>query len=435
MQPTNMQTTSDSNRESAVQAPSLGWGTATLAVLTLFGVILTIYRLGAGLGASTNLNAGYPWGLWVAFKLLCVALAGAGYTIAATVYIFKLEKYHGIARPAILMGFLGYIMFVISLLLDLGLPHRIWHPLVMWQHHSVMFEISWCVSLYLVVLALEFSPAVFERLGMHSLNNKIRDAIPVMMIAALVLFTYALSHSVAWTLAVAVAVLLFQTLVWIGAFPQSPVPPLLVMAAVIFSTLHQSSLGSMFLLVPHKLNALWYTPLIPVLFFISSIWGGLGLVILGSILSSKFLKKETPLSVLSGLGKAIPYVLAVYLVIKIADIIGRGAIEGMFEPNLRALLFWIEIIVGLIIPMTLLIMPEVYGSVQGLFWSSLTIVVGLILNRVNVGLIGIEVRFWENYIPSWIEFGILIGILAGGVLAYALAVRYLPVFEDDTQHV
>ncbi len=137
-----------------------------LVVLLVPGAYSLIYRLTHGLGYSTNLTDEFPWGLWVGFKLFSVALAGGGFTLAAVVYIFNIQRYKPVLRAMILTAFLGYSMFIASLILDLGRPLRIWHPLVMWNHHSVMFEIAWCVMLYTTVLFLEFLPVVLERFGL-----------------------------------------------------------------------------------------------------------------------------------------------------------------------------------------------------------------------------------------------------------------------------
>ena len=206
------------------------------AVLMIAGAYATYLRVRYGLGAVTNLSDQFPWGIWIGFDILCgVGLAAGGFTLVAIVHIFNIEKYHPILRPAILTAFLGYVLVVVALLFDLGRPDRVWHPLVMWNPHSVMFEVAWCVTLYTTVLALEFAPAVFEKLG--------------------------------WK----------KPLDWLK-FISVP----LMIVGVLLSTLHQSSLGSLYLIVPHKLYALWYTPVLPVFFYLSAICVGLAMTIFES---------------------------------------------------------------------------------------------------------------------------------------------------------
>jgi hypothetical protein len=202
------------------------WSVVFAAVMAaaLYAAYLRFFH---GLGAATNLSDRFPWGLWIGFDVLCgVGLAAGGFTLVATVHIFNIERYQPILRPAILTAFLGYLLVIVALLFDLGRSFRIWHALVMWNPRSVMFEVAWCVMLYTTVLMLEFIPVFFERFGWRKALRRIR----------------AIS-----------------------------VP--LVIVGVILSTLHQSSLGSLYLIVPEKLHPLWYTPLLPVLFFISAIRG------------------------------------------------------------------------------------------------------------------------------------------------------------------
>ena len=204
-----------------------------LWALVSIGVVLAISRFSMGLGATTNLSDDIPWGLWIVFDVMGgVALAAGGFVIAGTVYIFHLEKYRPILRPAVLTAFLGYIAVAVGLLFDLGLPWRIWHAMILWQHHSVLFEVAWCVMLYLTVLALEFAPVVLEHKWFQ--------------------------HP------------LFQTIHRLLKWFTIP----LVIAGIVLSTLHQSSLGSLFLIMPHRLHPLWYTPILPTIVLCNSDWIG-----------------------------------------------------------------------------------------------------------------------------------------------------------------
>ncbi|MEW6026565.1 MAG: NrfD/PsrC family molybdoenzyme membrane anchor subunit [Planctomycetota bacterium] len=362
-------------------------GTIILWLLILLGAALAIFRFTQGLGASTNLSDKFPWGLWIGVDVLSgVALAAGGFTIAAAVYIFNLKKYHPIVRPAILTAFLGYTMVIVALLFDLGKPWNIWHPMIMWQHHSVMFEVGWCVMLYSTVLALEFSPAVLEKFKMHGLLKIIKAV---------------------------------------------TIP--LVIAGIILSTLHQSSLGSLFLIVPDKLHAIWYTPLLPVMFFVSAVMVGLAMVTFEAFLSSKAFNRTLELDLLSGLAKAEIFVLFIYFALKMVDMGVRGSLPLAFQGTLEGNMFLLEIGLGVVLPFLLLCVPAVRTSRGGLFASSLMVIAGLIINRMNMSVIGMLQGSNASYFPSWMEFAVTAAVIAGGLIAFRIAVKYFNVFPSHNE--
>ncbi|GBC80962.1 putative Ni/Fe-hydrogenase 2 b-type cytochrome subunit [bacterium HR10] len=364
------------------------WQLVFLVILGA-GLYSTVVRFTGGLGASTALSDAFPWGLWVGFDVLCgVALAAGGFTISAVVYIFNIERFRPIIRPTILTAFLGYLLVIVALLFDLGRPYRIWHPLVMWNPHSVMFEVAWCVMLYTTVLALEFSPMVFERLRLQR---------PLRILHALT------------------------------------VP--LVILGVILSTLHQSSLGSLYLIVPEKLHPLWYSPLLPVFFFISAIALGCAMTIFESFLSYRAFRKRLEIDLLTDLGKVIVVALAVYLVLKVQDLVGRGALAHVLEPTYEARMFLAEMMLGVIGPMLLLSVRRVRTDHFGLFVSALLVVLGFIMNRLNVSITGMEASSGVSYFPSWTELSVTFMIVALGFALFGLAVKYLPVFPEMEREV
>lgn len=360
-------------------------GISILVVLIVIGLAVAIYRFAYGLGAVTNLSDGRPWGLWLSFDLYTgVPLAAGGFTIAATVYIFNLKKYYPIVRSAILTAFLGYLMVIFALLVDVGQPWRLWHALIYWNLHSPLFEVAWCVMLYTAVLALEFSPVVFERFNLD---------VPLRVIR-----TY-----------------------------QIP----LVIIGIVLSTLHQSSLGSMFLMMDYSLNPLWYTPIIQLLFLLSAISVGLAMTIVESTLSAKGLGHEVSQDILAGLGRAIPYILGLYLVVKLGDVLLAGELGMVFSGTPLSILWLVEVIGGVILPIILLSRSSIRQSRNKLFWSAVLVVLGLVLNRFNVSLFGLAPRPGTVYFPTWMEFAISISIVAAGVLAFMLANRYLPVAHHE----
>ncbi len=308
-----------------------------LWALVSVGVVLAITRFIMGLGVTTALSDDTPWGLWIVFDVMGgVALAAGGFVIAATVYIFHLDKYKPIVRPAVLTAFLGYNAVGIGLMFDLGIPWRIWHAMIYWQHHSVLFEVAWCVMLYLTVLALEFAPVVFEHKWLqHPLLQSIH-----------------------------------RMLKW------ATIP--LVIAGIVLSTLHQSSLGSLFLIMPHRLHALWYTPLLPLMFFVTAIGLGLMMVTLESFFSTWLFNHKPKKDLLAGLGKAASIVLFLYVALRIIDLAARGQLGLLFDPSWQSMLFTFEIMVSALIPAILLSFASLRARSDVLLACSIMVVFGMV---------------------------------------------------------
>jgi Ni/Fe-hydrogenase subunit HybB-like protein len=326
----------------------------------------------------------FPWGLWIGFDVLCgVGLAAGGFTLVATVHIFNIERYKPILRPAILTAFLGYLLVIVALLFDLGRPYRIWHALVMWNPRSVMFEVAWCVMLYTTVLMLEFIPVVFERFG--------------------------------WQ----------KALRWVRAI-SAP----LVIVGVILSTLHQSSLGSLYLIVPEKLHPLWYSPLLPVLFFISAICVGLAMTIFESWHSSKAFGKHLELPLLASIARVLAVLLGVYLTIRAVDLAHRGVVPLVMEWRTETYLFGLEIVL-MLLPMLLLFRSRVRLNPRALYACAVMVVFGFVTHRLNVSVTGMEASARAGYLPRWTEVAVTLAIVAAGFAVFRLAAKHLPIFEPD----
>lgn len=344
-------------------------------------------RVVYGLGGSTNLTDKFPWGIWIGFDILCgVGLAAGGFTLAATVHIFNLKRFEPIVRPAILTAFLGYVLVVVALLFDLGRPYRIWHPLVMWNPRSVMFEVGWCVTLYTTVLALEFLPVVLERFG------------------------------------------LVKPLQWMKT---ALIP--LVIAGVILSTLHQSSLGSLYLIVPHKLHPLWYSPLLPLLFYVSAICAGLAMTIFESWHSSKAFGRSLEISLLARLARVLAVLLLFYLVMRFLDLAQRGVLRLALEPRIESYLFGLEISL-MLLPMLLLFRRHVRWNPWALYACSIMVVFGFMTHRLNVSITGMEAGSGAQYFPKWTEIVVTLSIVALGFAVFRFAAKYLPIFEEEGAH-
>ncbi len=354
-------------------------------VIMVVGVVLSVVRYTQGLGAVTNLSDQFPWGLWVGFDLLCgVGLAAGGFVLTAVVYVFHVEKFRPVVRATLLTAFLGYLLVTTALLFDIGRPWAIWHPLVMWNPHSVMFEVAWCVTLYSTVLALEFSGMVFEKLK--------------------------------WVRAVKV---------------QHAITVPLVICGVLLSTLHQSSLGTVYLIVPGKLHALWYTPALPVLFWVSAIGVGLAMVIVESRLSARAFGRQLEMPLLTQVGRALVAVLGVYASIRIYDLASRGMLGRAFDFSYESSLFLVEFVLGVVAPFVLLAIPKVRHNTRGLYAGALLAVLGFVANRLNVSITGFEGAQGGRYLPSFSEAFITLFLVALGFGAFSLAVRYLNIFPAE----
>ena len=363
-------------------------GLAILTAFVILGLIPIVIRFIYGLGAISNLNDGRPWGLWISFDLYCgVALAAGGFTLAGIVYVFRLEKYHAVARPAILTAFLGYTLVILALLVDLGQPWYIWHIFLFWNIHSPLFEVGLCVVTYTAVLALEFSPVLFERFKWH---------FPLKVIRSI----------------------------------QIP----LVIAGVCLSTLHQSSLGSMLLMTPTYLHPLWYTPILPVLFLNSAIAVGPAMVMFESTLTGKALGHRQSHDIMEGLGRVIPYILGVYLLLKLTDLAVSNEL-GLVFTAYPANLFWLaEILIGVVAPIVLFSMKSFRRSDTRLFWGAALVVAGLMLNRFNVSMLWLDMRPGFSYAPHWMELAISAGLVADSMLVMWLAYKLLPILQHDPVH-
>ena len=349
------------------------------------GLYATFLRFTQGLGASTHLSDQFPWGIWISFDVLCgVMLAAGGFTLTATVHILNIKRMHSIIRPTILTAFLGYLLVCIALMYDLGKPYNIWHPLIMRNPHSVMFEVAYCVMLYTTVLALEFSPIVLERFNLQK---------PLKVVKKIL------------------------------------IP--LVICGVILSTLHQSSLGTLYLIMPEKLHPFWYSPLLPVFFFLSAIAVGLAMTIFESSLSAKHFGLQLELPVLKELGRVLVVVLGVYGILRLEDLWNRGALKLAFHPGYETSLFWLEILLAIILPLILLAQPRVRSSPQGLYFSAVLVVLGFITNRMNVSITGFEGSTGVRYFPKWSELAVTGMIIGGGFALFGLAVKYLPIFPKE----
>jgi Ni/Fe-hydrogenase subunit HybB-like protein len=368
--------------------PKLTAWRVIFAAIMLSGLYATYLRIVYGLGGATNLSDQFPWGLWIAFDILCgVGLAAGGFTLVAVVHIFNIERYKPILRPAILTSFLGYSLVVVALLYDLGRPDRLWHPLVMWNPHSVMFEVAWCVMLYTTVLFLEFLPVVFEKFGWH------------------------------------------KPLSWIHNIS---VP--LMIAGVLLSTLHQSSLGSLYLIVPEKMYPLWYSPTLPAMFYISAIGVGLAMTIFESWHSSRAFGRALELPLLASMGRVLAVLMSVYLWLRFVDLSRRHVLDLLLVNRIETWLFFLEIAL-MAIPAVLLFQRSVRFRPGALYACAVMVIFGFIANRLNVGVTALESGSGTHYVPRWSEVAVTLSIVAAGFAIFRFVAQNFPIFEAHSQEI
>ena len=360
------------------------------AVILAIGVPVLIYRFAAGLGAATNLSQEYPWGIWIGFDMMTgVVMAAGGFTIGASVQLLGLKDFHAIERPAILTAFLGYVMAIIGLLADLGRPWNIVMALVNAGTASALFEIAWCVMCYSTVLFLEFTVPFFEWLGWR----KVQMVLKKTLLALTVL-------------------------------------------SVMFSTMHQSALGSLFLLAPTKLHPLWYSPFIFIFFFISAIMTGLSMVIFESAISHKVFARRLEghghvdvdkLTI--GLGKAAAIVCFAYFFLKMQGVIDGHAWGYLLTPY--GALFLFETVGLVLVPSLLYGWGARNRNVKAIRVASVFTLLGVVLNRLNVSVIAYNWQSKVRYVPSWMEVAVSITLITILILAFRWIVNRMPILFED----
>jgi Ni/Fe-hydrogenase subunit HybB-like protein len=355
-----------------------------LWLITGFAAAVALNRFIFGLGVTTNLNDATPWGLWIGFDVMGgVALAAGGFVLTAIFYIMKRDEFHPLVRPAVLTAFLGYLAVIISLLVDLGLPWNIWHMIIYWNPHSPLFEVGWCVMLYTAVLLLEFSPVPLEKFSRYA---KIRNF--------LMKFRF-----------------------------------VFVLLGIMLSTLHQSSLGSLFLIMPFKLFPLWYSNILPVQFFISAVALGLMMVAFESLASHWLYKRKPETNLVAKLCKAAVWVLAIYFIVKIADIIAQGKSGLIFDGSWQSNLFIVEVLISTVIPAVIFAVPDLRkrGAVQWI--GSSMVVLGMMLNRIDVGGVVMLGATGDSYTPLLTEIVVSLGIISVATLVFLFAIENFNIWE------
>jgi Ni/Fe-hydrogenase subunit HybB-like protein len=356
-----------------------------LAIVAALGMSAGLYRLYAGLGATTNLNTVFPWGLWISFDLTNVAFSGAAFTLAALVYIFHMHDLHSAIRPTVLFGLLGYSSVLVILFFDLGRWDRFWHFLVYPNLTSALFEVSWCIALYSGILTYELAPVILDRFK----NEKVAK---------------------------------------VSKFLEKITIPM-VIAGITLSSMHQSSLGSLFVIQVHHLNALWYSLIQPEFFLVSSLAAGISTIIIGSYISISMFGHTLSEKVLEKLGSFVPWILGLYLIMKLGDLILGNKLGLLFTSGVLSILYLAELLLtaAAIIWFSA---KKLRSTRKGALNGALIVAAGILLNRFDVTWFAMKEINGVSYFPSWIEIALLVGVTAGIVVVYSLVAHFFPVFSE-----
>lgn len=357
-----------------------------VALIAALGMAAGLYRLYAGLGTTTNLSTVFPWGLWISFDLTNVAFSGAAFTLAALVYIFQMHELHPAVRPTVLFGLLGYSSVLVILFFDLGRWDRFWHFLVYPNLSSALFEVSWCIAIYTTILAYEFSPVLLEKFK----NRKL-----------------------------------------IRLLEKITIP--MVIAGITLSSMHQSSLGSLYVIMAPRLHPLWYSIIQPEFFLVSSLAAGISTIIIGSFVSIWLFGRTLKQNAIQKLGALLPWILGLYLVMKIGELALTGELGLLFTSGIYSFLYLSELAIGAVIPIILFSMKKVRLSRIASLVGALFVATGILLNRFNVTWLAIKELHGVGYFPSWIEIALLIGVVSGILLIYTLVAHFFPVFSETEE--
>lgn len=379
-------------------------GMIIVTLLALNGVAFILARLFFGLGAITNLDQQFPWGIWIGIDVAAgVALAAGGFMSAAIGHIMHREEYETLVRPALLTAMLGYTFVAFGVMLDLGRWYSIWHPLVYWNPNSALFEVGICVMIYLTVLYIEFLPAVTERFV-----GRVKLGFLTAPIEKVLLFLHKNLGK---------AMFVF------------------IIAGVVLSSLHQSSLGTLMVISGQKMHPLWQTPILPLLFLISAVSVGFPMIIFESLIASRSFKLEPEWHALTRLARFVGPLLGVYLMIKLIDMFIRKTFVYLGEFNLQSVMFLIEVVFGVIVPLIMFFSDRISKSKAWLFTASTLVIFGVFINRLNNFVIAYDPPFdTHKYFPSIGEISVTVGAIALIIMIYRFVVLNFPIISLPAGH-
>ena len=358
-----------------------------LGLLVAAGTVAGIWRLATGLGSTTALTDSVPWGIWIGFDFSLIAFSGAAFTMAGLVYILRREEYRPALRPTVLTGLLGYMAVLVLLILDLGRPDRFYHFIIFWNLHSPLFEICWCVLLYTTVLTIEISPQILEKLHREKWAHWVHKIIvPVAIIA------------------------------------------------VTLSSLHQSTLGTLYLNMVHRLSTLWFTPILPVLFFVSAVMVGLSMGAISYLVATRVTGRPIDDRVFEGLAHAAGWVALFYLVLKVGDLALAAEVPALLAFDVASRRMWVELN-PVLLSTVLLLAPQLRQDRRSLGAGLVLLAAGVLLNRFNATLFAQIAQGGSSYAPHPAEWISTIGVIAAAMLAWLMGVRVLHIFESSDTDV
>lgn len=364
---------------------SRGIGRAVLVSLAAIGAVVIAIRFVFGIGSIANVNDAYPWGWWVGFGVLSfVAFGGTGFTMALLVDVLGLHRFANFVRPGITMGLLCYLSYVVVLMVELGRPWAAPVIFMSWQPTSALFEVAWCATAYTAVLALEFGKVAA---GHYRLERVVR--------------------AIGWVYLPAVVV------------------------GVALSHLHQSSVGTLLTIVPLKIDPRWWSELLPATFLTTAYMAGISLVSIEHVLATRYLRLRPRVDLLAGLAKLQIGLIVIFLVLRLSDLVYRGATDGVLAFDGLAMLFWAELVGGFLVPLALFAIPDVRRSLWSLFFANLLVAGGALMLRLNTAVFGMVVKHWQTYFPSAGEVFSTLGVVAGAVLVYGWIIRTLPIHSEE----
>jgi Ni/Fe-hydrogenase subunit HybB-like protein len=356
-----------------------------LGFVAVVGLAFAVARFTFGIGAIANVNQAYPWGWWVGFGVLSfIAFGGCGFTIALIVEIFGFHRYHCFVRPAITMGLLLYLGYVIILMIELGRPWMGWIIFFSWSPTSALFEVAWCATLYTGCLSIEFGQMAAKQYS-------------------------------------------FVRLARILGFLYLPA----VVIGVSLSHLHQASLGTLLTIVPLKVDPRWWSELLPVTFLVSAYSAGLSLITIEHVITTRFMRLKPRPDLLAGLARFQIAFISIFLVLRIGDLVFRGVVDSMLQLDGLSVALWFEIVVGFLVPVVLFSIPDIRQTLWGCTLGSSLLAMGVLLSRLNTAVVAMEVKHWQTYFPSVGEFATTFGVIAGAILVYGFLVRNLPIHEEE----
>lgn len=371
--------------------PQISLWRVLVGLIFAAGLYATYLRFVKGFEVATNLSNAQPWGIWVGVATLCgVGLSAGGFAIAGAVYLLGMERYRPVMRAAVVIAFLGYVSVVVGYAWELGLPWNFWHPLVMWNRNSVLFEVVWCIVLYTTVLALEFSPALVEKLPWKPVRERY----------------------LRWHHRILIA---------------------LVLIGVLLSSLHQSYLGGLFIIFKGKMYPLWYSNYQTTLFYMSAIPAGMAMIIMALYLSVRSLNVRIDLRILDDFSRIITPILVIFALFRFADLAKQHALAYLFRPVVETAYFWLEMALFIAAPLVLFNLPRLRRQPVGLYWASAVTIAGFMVHRINVSITSLERATKAGYVPKWPELAVTLMLVTAAVLAFRLAVLHLKILPRELE--